>query len=111
MQELTPSRSKRIWLQRFRARLMQLQPAMNAVVATKHAVDTFHDAADLEPKAAAETFDPRTSEAKSAHLNEAGRSTPTLCASAGPCAQRECRAGHHNVGTQRMAAFCAVRSA
>ena len=36
---------------------MQLQPAVNAVVATKHAVHTFHHAADLEPKAAAETFD------------------------------------------------------
>lgn len=56
-QELTPSHPKHIWLQRFGARLMQLHPTMNAVVATKHAVDTFHDSADLEPEAAAETFD------------------------------------------------------
>ena len=35
---------------------MQLRPDMNAVVATKHAIDTFHDAADLEPETAADNF-------------------------------------------------------
>jgi hypothetical protein len=52
-----PSHPRHIWLQRFGARLMQLQPNLNAVAATKHAVDTFHDAANLEPEAAAERFD------------------------------------------------------
>lgn len=56
MSESTPSHPKHVWLQRFGAHLMQLQPNMNALVATKHAIDTFHDAADLEPEEAADNF-------------------------------------------------------
>lgn len=56
MSELLPSHPKHVWLQRFGARLMQLQPHLNAITATKHAIDTFHDAAGLEPEAAADNF-------------------------------------------------------
>lgn len=56
MSESPPSHPKHIWLQRFGARLMQLRPDLNAVAATKRAIDTFHDAADLEPEAAADNL-------------------------------------------------------
>lgn len=56
MSELLPSHPKHVWLQRFGARLMHLQPHLNPVAATKHAIDTFHDAAGLEPEAAAGIF-------------------------------------------------------
>ncbi|MDE2296966.1 MAG: hypothetical protein KGK18_02260 [Burkholderiales bacterium] len=56
MFESPPSHPKHVWLQRFGARLMQLQPNLNAVTATKHAIDTFHDAAGLEPEEAADNF-------------------------------------------------------
>lgn len=57
MSESTPSHPKHVWLQRFGAHLMQLQPHLNALVAaTKHAIDTFHDASDLDPEEAADNF-------------------------------------------------------
>ena len=56
MSESPPSHPKHVWLQRFGARLMQLQPDLNAVAATKRAIDTFHDAAGLEPEAAADNL-------------------------------------------------------
>ena len=54
--DLTPSHPRHIWLQRFGVRLMQLQPDMSAMLAARHAVDEFRDAADVEPEAAAEKF-------------------------------------------------------
>ena len=45
-----------IWLQRFGARLMPLQPTMSRG-RDKALGRHFHDAADREPAAAAETFD------------------------------------------------------
>lgn len=56
MNDPTPACPKHEWLQRFGTRLLQLQPSLNAVLAAKHAVDTFHDAAHLDPERAAETF-------------------------------------------------------
>jgi hypothetical protein len=47
--------SRREWLHRFGAHLMKLQPKMNAVVASQHAVAAFDDAADVDPILAAET--------------------------------------------------------
>jgi hypothetical protein len=57
MHESIPSHPKHLWLQRFGTRLMQLQPDMSAFIAAKQAVDTFWDAASLEPEVAAELFD------------------------------------------------------
>lgn len=45
-----------VWTERFRDRLMQLQPGMNARTAAEHAGLTFPDAGDLEPENAAEIF-------------------------------------------------------
>lgn len=47
---------KPVWLDRFGARLMQLQPRMNPVTAAQHAVATYADAADWEPEEAADIF-------------------------------------------------------
>lgn len=59
MQE-DPSHSKPIWMERFGARLMQLQPRLNAVDAARHAVSAFAKSAHLEPEAAAEIFSGQT---------------------------------------------------
>ena len=54
--DLLPSYPKRIWLDRFSARLMQLKSAMSFPTAAKHAVATWPEAADLEPEEAAEIY-------------------------------------------------------
>ena len=51
-----PSLPKPVWNDRFGARLLQLQPRMNAVTAAQHAVVTYPDAADMDPEEAAEIF-------------------------------------------------------
>ena len=53
---IKPSLPKPVWHDRFGARLLQLQPRMNAVTAAEHAVVTYADAADMEPELAAEIF-------------------------------------------------------
>lgn len=53
---IKPLLAKPAWHDRFGARLMQLQPRMNAVTAAQHAVATYPDAADMEPEEAAEIF-------------------------------------------------------
>lgn len=53
---IKPLLAKPVWHDRFGARLMQLQPRMNAVTAAQHAVATYPDAADMEPEEAAEIF-------------------------------------------------------
>ena len=52
----TPSHPRHIWLERFGARLMELHPAMSAITAAQHAVDSHPEAAELEPEQAAELF-------------------------------------------------------
>lgn len=54
--DIKPLLSKPAWHDRFGARLMQLQPRMNAVTAAQHAVATYPDAANLEPEEAAKIF-------------------------------------------------------
>jgi hypothetical protein len=56
MPEPVPSHPKPVWLDRFAARLLHLQPRMSAVTAAEHAAATFPGAADLEPEEAAEVF-------------------------------------------------------
>lgn len=53
---IKPLLPKPVWHDRFGARLMQLQPRMNAVTAAQHAAATYPDAADMEPEVAAEIF-------------------------------------------------------
>lgn len=47
---------KTVWLDGFAARLMQLQPKMNAAVAALRAAATYSEARNLSPKEAAEIF-------------------------------------------------------
>lgn len=54
--EFMPQHAKRIWLNRFCAHLEMLQPSMNCLMAVKHALAVFPDAAHLEPEEAAEVF-------------------------------------------------------
>ena len=51
---IKPLLPKPVWHDRCGARLMQLQPRMNAVTAAQHAVVIYADAADMDPEVAAE---------------------------------------------------------
>lgn len=51
-----PRLSQTLWIERFSARVMQLQPRLNSVDAARHAAATFATSAQLEPEAAAEVF-------------------------------------------------------
>jgi len=53
---IKPVLPKPVWHDRFGARLMQLQPRMDAVTAAEHAVVAYPDAADMEPEEVAEIF-------------------------------------------------------
>jgi len=55
-----PSHSKPVWIERFGARVMQLQPHLNALDAAKHALSAYDRSAHLEPEAAAEIFSGQT---------------------------------------------------
>ena len=66
---IKPSLPKPVWHDRFGARLLQLQPWMNAVTAAQHAAVTYPAAADMDPEEAAEIF------AAEEPPNEAGPST------------------------------------
>jgi hypothetical protein len=54
--ELISSYPKPIWLDIFGARLLQLQPNMDASTAAEHAILVFAESALLEPDEAAEIF-------------------------------------------------------
>ena len=51
-----PSHPKPVWMERFGARLMQIERRMNAVDAARHAVAAYAQSAHLEPETAAEIF-------------------------------------------------------
>jgi hypothetical protein len=53
---LLPPSSQEIWLDRFGARLMLLQPKLKPLDAAHEAVSIYPDAADLDPEEAAEIF-------------------------------------------------------
>ncbi len=53
---VAPLHPKHVWVQRFGIRLMQLQPHMSALMAAKHAVDTFNDSSHLDPDDTAIAF-------------------------------------------------------
>ena len=58
--DVNAAHSKPVWMQRFGARLMQLQPRLNAVDAARHAVSAFAASAHIDPEAAAEVFSGQT---------------------------------------------------
>ena len=60
MHEAAPSHPGSIWVGRFGAHLMQLQPSMNFVSAVQRAVATWPYASHLEPEAAADILRSRT---------------------------------------------------
>ena len=48
--------SSHTWLGKFASRLLELRPRASAVSAMRCAVSTFHDAGDLDPRKAADSY-------------------------------------------------------
>jgi len=48
--------SSHTWLGKFASRLLELRPRASAVSAMRCAVSTFHDAGDLDPRQAADSY-------------------------------------------------------
>jgi len=56
MTQCVASGDSHAWLGKFASRLLELRPRGSAISAMRCAVSTFHDAGDLDPRKAADSY-------------------------------------------------------